>query len=267
MAAHMEDVAKQNSAGTASNYDLLRSKVQVANIKALLIQSQSNLDKSYLTLLNIIGWPLDQANSISLTDKLIYKEDVPSYDECEKLSFQNRPDLKAAQLKIDLEKEVLKMAAAENYPTASLSFSAGEEYPSRKSLGFDEWGNYWNILGLISIPIFEGNRVKSRIRQENSVLLQIELMLNDTREHIRYDLKQALLSVRDSIVFIKSQQENVDQAKEGFRLAEVGYKNGVNTQLELMDAQVALDTASKNYIQALYQYNLATANLDAVVGK
>jgi len=69
------------------------------------------------------------------------------------------------------------------------------------------------------------------------------------------------------VVLIETQSENIKQAEEGLRLAEVGYKNGVNTQLEVMDTQMALDTASKNYVQSLYQYNLAKANLDLVTGK
>ena len=66
---------------------------------------------------------------------------------------------------------------------------------------------------------------------------------------------------------IISQKENIKQAEEGVRIVEIGYKSGVNTQLEVLDAQMALDTAAKNYAQALYLYNLAQASLDLVVGK
>jgi len=267
MASHLDEITKQNQVGTASNYDLLRTKVQLANIRTLRIQSQSALDKSYLTLVSIMGAPLSEAKDIALTDKLLYREKVPQLSEMEKTSFENRPDLRAAQLKIDLQTESLKMAKSEHYPSISLSFATGEEYPSRKIMGNFKWGSYWNISGMVSVPIFEGWRVRSRIRQEMSALKQIELSLKDLQERIRFELQQTFLSLKDALASIQSQGENVQQAEEAFRLAEIEYKNGLKTQLDLLDAQIAMDTASKNYVTALYQYNLAQANLDLVIGR
>ena len=99
------------------------------------------------------------------------------------------------------------------------------------------------------------------------MLKQAEIAEIDIRERIKLEVRQSVSSIRDSVVLIETQSENIKQAEEGLRLAEVGYKNGVNTQLEVMDTQMALDTASKNYVQSLYQYNLAKANLDLVTGK
>jgi outer membrane protein len=266
--AHLDDVTKQHNQGLASDYDLLRAKVQLSNIRTMLIQSQTTLKKSKLVLINLIGLPLDFADSLTLSDKLVYNEvKLPPKDILKTSSFDNRPDLRAAQIKIDIQKETLKMTKAENIPSFSLLGKYGEEKPSRYTIGLVEWGNYWNVSALISIPIFEGFRTSAKIRQENSALHQAELAEIDLRERINLELQQAILNINDSLELIASQKENVAQAQEGLRLVEIGYKNGVNTQLEVMDTQIALDTASKNYIQAVYLYNIAQATLEAVTAK
>ncbi len=265
--AHLADVAAQNRQGLASNYDVLRSQVQLANIRTLRIQSESTLQRSRLTLVSIMGLPLDQADGLTLADKLIYTENIPALSGLEDLAFGNRPDLRSAQLKVDLQGEAVRMAKAENLPSFSLGWNYGEEKPSRKVFGGSEWGDYWNFTAVLSIPIFEGGRVKAKVRQEQSALQQSELALADVKERIRLELAQSILALKDALALIISQKENVKQAEEGVRLVEIGYKNGVNTQLEVLDAQMAADTAAKNYAQALYLYNLAQASLDSVIGK
>ncbi|MDI6732419.1 MAG: TolC family protein [Planctomycetota bacterium] len=267
ISAHFETVQKQYKEGMVSNYDVLRSGVQLSNIRALRIQSQSTLQRSKLYLVNLIGLPLEESEGLVLSDKLSYEALSPLYQEMERLAFSNRADLRATQMKIELQNELLNLAKAENYPTFSLIYNYGDEKPSRKVMGMSEWGTYWNIMALISIPVSEGGRVSARIRQETSAFVQSELMLTDLKEKIRLELTQSLLGLKDALALINSQKDNVKQAGEGLRLAEIGYKNGVNTQLEVMDAQMALDTASKNYIQAVYQYALAKASVDWVINK
>lgn len=265
--AHMDDVTKQHKQGLFSNYDLLRAKVQLSNIRAMLIQSQSTLKRSKLFLVNLIGLPLDQTDDLTLSDKLVYEENKTKNIPMDIGTLRNRPDLRAAQIKMDIQRETLKMAKAGNLPSVSLVYNYGEEYPSRKEFGSQKWGDYWNISAMISIPIFEGFKISAKIRQENSALHQAEIAELDLQERIKLELQQAILALKDSLELINSQKENVAQAEEGLRLVEIGYKNGVNTQLEVMDTQMALDTASKNYIQAVYLYNIAQATVELVTGK
>ena len=166
-----------------------------------------------------------------------------------------------------MQKQSIVLAESEGKPAFNLMWNFGYEYPSRKVFLTQEWGDYQNIMAVASMPVFEWGRITSRIRQEESLLKQAEIAEIDIRERIKLEVRQSVSSIRDSVVLIETQSENIKQAEEGLRLAEVGYKNGVNTQLEVMDTQMALDTASKNYVQSLYQYNLAKANLDLVTGK
>ena len=66
--------------------------------------------------------------------------------------------------------------------------------------------------------------------------------------------------------FVESQRLNLTRAKEGLRLAEVGYREGTNTQVEMIDAQAALTTARANYYQAIYSHMIAKLDLQKAMG-
>jgi len=76
----------------------------------------------------------------------------------------------------------------------------------------------------------------------------------DLEETALNELTQTLLSVQNAAEFVQSQQLNLKRAAEGLRLAEVGYEQGINTQVELIDARAALTTARVNYYQAIHQH-------------
>jgi outer membrane protein TolC len=76
----------------------------------------------------------------------------------------------------------------------------------------------------------------------------------DLEETALNELTQTLLSMRNAEEFVQSQQMNLKRATEGLRLAEVGYEQGINTQVELIDARAALTTARVNYYRAIHQH-------------
>jgi outer membrane protein TolC len=88
----------------------------------------------------------------------------------------------------------------------------------------------------------------------------------DTEETALYELTQALLSMENAEEFVQSQRLNLKRATEGLRLAEVGYQEGINTQVEVIDAQSALTTARVNYYQAIYSHVVAKLALRRAMG-
>lgn len=66
--------------------------------------------------------------------------------------------------------------------------------------------------------------------------------------------------------FVQSQRLNLKRATEGLRLAEVGYEQGINTQVEMIDAQAALTTARVNYYEAIYRHVAAKLAVHRAMG-
>ena len=65
---------------------------------------------------------------------------------------------------------------------------------------------------------------------------------------------------------IETTQVAVEKAEEDYKIAGVRYSAGVGTNLDVIDAQVALTDAKNNYIQAMYDYNTSKADLDKAMG-
>jgi len=264
---HLNNVRLSHQQGVASNYELLRAEVQVTNLKAVVIQSESNLHLAKLSLLRAMGAPVEDGSvTIELTDPLTPTIQSVNLAQALETAFQLRPDLQQARLAVEMQKKNITIAKSDLRPNISLLAATGEEKPSRYGFGENVWGDYWNAGIAISFPLFEGGRVRGQVIQERATLHQNEISLDDTAERVRYEVKQAVLSLNDTAELIKSQSENVRQAEEGLRLVDLGFKNGVNTQLEVLDTQVSLDVARKNYLTAVYNYNLAHLMLEKSMG-
>jgi len=262
--AHVNDVEKLYDQEVASEYDLLRARVQVANAEAFLVKAENFLHLSKTSFLKVLGLPQDR--KVRLTDKLVYEPVEPSFEQALTTALELRTELIQSDIAVGIQKENINIVAADLYPSIFAFGNYGVERPTRKLPTEAEWDDYWNLGVGASIPVFEGWRTQSKLRQEDSVLRQMWLAQSDVKDTIRLEVRQAILSLEDARRFVESQKENVRQAEEALRLAGVGYKNGVNTQLEVLDAQTALTEARKNYIQALYSHMVAGLMLEKATG-
>jgi len=81
-----------------------------------------------------------------------------------------------------------------------------------------------------------------------------------------FELTKSLLTIEDAEEFVDSQRLNLTRAEEGNRLAEVGYREGINTQVEVIDAESALTKAKSLYYQAIYSHIIAKLDLQKAMG-
>ena len=81
-----------------------------------------------------------------------------------------------------------------------------------------------------------------------------------TREVVQLEVKQAYLNIRSAAQKVEETQTVVDQARENYRIQNIRYQAGVGINLDVLDAQLSLNEAQVNHIQALYDYNVALPN-------
>jgi outer membrane protein TolC len=182
-------------------------------------------------------------------------------------AFTNRPDLYRQEYQIRQQREQLQIARSRYLPNVSGFFTNTWARPDPHSVAaVNDWGSVWQAGVQGAWPIFSGFQREGQIIQEKARLKQAQIDLVDTEETALYELTQALLSMENAVEFVQSQQLNVTRATEGLRLAEVGYQQGINTQVELIDAQTALTTARVNYYQAIYSHVIAKLALQRAMG-
>ncbi len=264
--AHLDDVEKKRAGGVASNFDVLRAQVELSNSQVSLIRSKNAINIARANLIKTMG--VSQDSDFSLSDEFVFAPIKVPMEEAVKTAFTNRPDLYSKEYQIRQQREQLRIARSRYLPTVSAYFTNTWANPNPRIFGssVNEWGQIWQAGVQGAWPIFDGFQREGNIMQQKARLRQAQIGLVDAEETAVTELTQAILSMENAAESVQSQQLNVTRATEGLRLADVGYQQGINTQVEVIDAQSALTTARVNYLQAIYQHVVAKLAVQRAMG-
>jgi len=261
---HLAEVEEKRTRGTASDFDVLRAQVDLSNFQAEMIQQQNLINVARAQLLKSMG--VSQDSDVTLSDNLRCEPARPVWEEAVRIAYENRPDLYQAELGIRLQQEAVRVARSRYWPRVDVVFAEKWARPDPHSSTDDEWGDAWTAGLTVEWPLFDGFRRKGRVIQEEAALRQKKSELADAEERALLQVKQAMLSLRDAEEFVESQKLNLERAREGLRLAEVGYRQGIRTEVEIVDARLALTRASSLYYKALYDHTVARLDLQRAMG-
>jgi outer membrane protein TolC len=262
--AHLDSVKQRKKGGIASDFDVLRAEVELSNFQAELIRNKNAINVAKAQLLKVMG--VSQDSDFTLSDELVYEPSKMTMEEAVEAAYRNRPDLFGRQFDIKLQKELLKMARSRYWPIISGYYSNIWSKPDPHSMMEIEWGHAWQAGVMASLPIFDGFSREGEVIAQKARVKQAQVDLVDAEETALFELTKALLSIENAREFVESQRLNLTRAQEGLRLAEVGYKEGTNTQVEMIDAQAALTTARVYYYQAIYSHIVAKLDLQKAMG-
>ena len=260
------DTRTNLEAGTAASFDLLRAEVELKNLIAEHVRDQNRLRLAQATLLNIMG--VSQESRLpELSDRLTYRAMSPTMEEAVSTAFQCHSDILQSELSVLIQQEATTAAKAGFWPEVDATFSESYARPDpHDQTQATTWGEAWNAGVSLSFKLFEGFRTVARVKKEEAGLRQSMIALRDTEERILLEVRQAVLSLADAARLVDSQKANVGQAEEALRLAEVGFREGVRRQIELLDARSALTRAQANYAQAVYAHERAGLQFERATG-
>jgi outer membrane protein TolC len=262
--AHLDDVNQKHDVGVASSYDILRAEVELSNFTAQFIQRRNAINISKANLVKIMG--ISQDSAFILSDELAYVPMNITMKDAVANAYRHRPDLFGKELGIRQQKELLAIAQSTYYPTVSAYYKDYWTNPNSHNPMRVEWDNGWNYGLMASLPLFDGFAREGSVISQKARVKQSQIDLVDTEETALLELTKAILSIEDAAEFVDSQKLNLSRAEEGLRLVETGYKEGVNTQIEVLDAQTSLTTAKANYYQAAYSHLVAKLDLQKAMG-
>lgn len=262
--AHLEDVRRKRANGVASDYDVLRAEVDVSNFRAEFIQRKNELNLATTQLLNTMG--VAQDSEVVLVDNMAYRPLRPVFEEAVQIAHTNRSDIFQAELDVRLRREAVRIARSAYWPQIDAFFTQEWANPDPHSSRDDDWGDAWTGGLSLSLPIFDGCIRRGRLVQERARLEQSAIKLLDAEEAMAFDVRRAVLSLRDAEELVESQKMNLKRAEEGLRLVESGYREGVNTEVEVTDARTALTRTAALHYEAIHAHVLAKLNFQRVLG-
>ncbi|MFH0778428.1 MAG: TolC family protein, partial [Candidatus Eisenbacteria bacterium] len=263
-AAHLGNVEQLYNQGVASEYELIRARVQVSQLMPERIRAESELDRALIVFRNTLGFSADE--SVEPEGELECKPIGISAPEAFELAKKKRNEITVSQLRVFGMKAALDVAKADRYP--SLSFVANASMEAKEpTFDSNEWrSKMWNASVALSLPLFDGLRTKGKIRQTKAEYEQARLLSDQTLDAVRLEVEQAVSRHREARRLVEAQAASVEQARKGFDIASIRYTNGVGTQLEVLDAQVALSRARTNYFMSVYEHFMSVAELERATG-
>lgn len=265
--ANLKNVEAQYRNGTAAEFDLLRAKVQVANTEPLVTSAENNLLLASNALKNILSLPLD--TPIVLEGALTFDdvpEDVIAAARSEALNVN--PTVKALALQENMMEMNIGIERASHYP--SLMLIGSYQWQSQdNSFRFKDylWANSLSVGLQLSFPLFDGFRTSARVDQAQADFQKIHLVRAKAEEGLKIQIQSAELRMAEAKKRLYGQDQNIQQAEKAVKIAQTRYASGVGTQLELLDAQVAMTRSQTNRAQALYDYLVAKAEWAQAVGQ
>ena len=260
---HFKNVKSLYKVGIASKFDLLRSEVQVANLKPQLIRARNNLKIAELSLKTLLG--LDLSKFVKIKGDLAYEAFEPDLEACLTRALLNRPEISQLRYQKQMAGEALKLARAVNLPTLALA-GTYNFWADKLNFRKDIWQSYYAVNLVLTVPLFNGFTTSARVAQSKAMIKEIGLNQKGLRDMVKFEVRQAILRIKEAKESLLSQEKNVEQAQESLRIAELNFSEGLATTLDVSSVQAALSQAKTNYSQALYDYVISLAELDRAMG-
>lgn len=255
--------------GVASELDVLRAEVSAENLRPDLVQARNAAAVATLDLKAMLDiapqTPLRLTTVLDAPEASVRAAD--STFRAEELS--DRPALKAAERRVAIRRQQLRIARAGHLPTVNLRVNYGRQAFPQTVFGFDgvTWRNDFNAVVGIVVPMFAGFRVDAEAEQAKVALAQEELRLAQLREGVALQYTLAVGERERAAASLAARERTVAQAGRVHDLTVLRYEQGLATQLEVSDARLGLLRARTALAQATADYHLAAAAVVRALGE
>lgn len=288
----LDETRALNRAGLSSDYDVLRLEVELANLEPTLRQARNAVQQARRNLAVELDFPEGETVRVrgSLASMDLGDLDANTEENRALLAFvgfdaptdamvdealldvsERRSDIRQLELTESLRKTEMRLEQVEYLPRISLFGTYLISAQDNGSPNFFARGDgqraYSRNVGIqVSVPIFQGFQRDARVDQKRAVLRQAETETRLALDQARSQVRTLVEQVEEALLRARGQKLAVGQAQRGFEIASAQYREGVGSQLELTDAEVALRQSEFNYAQAVYDFLVARARLDEATG-
>jgi len=251
--------------GLIPRNELLQSEVQVANGEQSLIRTENGVELAKSKFNTVLRRNIN--DPVQVEDILTYRPYDLHIEDCFKAAMENRPEIKSQALKVDQAKSLVKLAKSDFYPTVSAvgHYERVGDTPGVSGTAFKDTES-WYVMGVASWTFWEWGKTKNRVDASRSKENQSVDLLNNTRDQITLEVKNAYLLMRESEKQVMVTKKAIEQAQENFRINQERYREQVATSTDVLDAQTLLTRAKSDSANALSEYHISHARLERAMG-
>lgn len=252
-------------AGAATVSDSLRSVVLLGNARLSLLTARNNLQIANATLTRLVASPrpVTAAASDTIDQPIV----MPAAEELEPL-IQRAPAIEQADAQLDAARASVRSAKTSFLPTINMNFSRGGSGLDPKfGLGDERYAYNQSLNFSFNFPLLNGLNREVTVARAIVAEDVAEAGLRDARFLARQTLVQSLGQMRIAREQVDIQTQSVAAAAEDLRVQQRRYELGATTLLDLLTSQTQLDNARTALIRARYDYRVAKAQLEALIGR
>lgn len=253
--------------GFAEQLDVDKVTVQLANLQTEKNKVLNTISNGYYGLKLLMGMPA--GDELVLTDKLTDEQIKDGVLEGSVYKYEDRKEYQYAQIGKTLNEYNVRRYKLSQIPTISLSalYAKNAQRDKWNFFSKGDWFSVSNINLNISIPIFNGFLVKSKIAQAKLEVRKIDNQLDVLKLSIDNEVAIAKNNFRTAISTLDFQKKNMALAEKVYNQTKKKYEIGTGSQQEINTAQKDMKAAQTNYVSALYDAIIAKIDFLKATGK
>jgi outer membrane protein TolC len=260
---NFRNIGERFKLGMASKYDRLRAELAAASLKPDILRIKKQLALSRLNLKYMTGIP--EQTPLTIKGNLDYTPQ--RLKEAELIANGLAHASEILQMKMHLKKtgNLLKIAYGQFLPNISLVGSYSYRSDLFRLTG-DNWENFYTINLAVNFPLFSGLKRTAAVGEIKVMKKIMNLNVQQVNEAVTLKLKDLCMTVRQEYENIRTGLKTVETAKEGLRIARLNYDEGLISILELNSSMTEATRARVQFLQAVYNYNIAIAEIEKISG-
>jgi outer membrane protein TolC len=260
----LEQVRLARQVGNQPEFDLLRAQVSYENQQPVVIQRRAQRDIALLRLKQLLNLP--STEPVSLTTALgDTAAPAPVAHFAASLvrnpgdtATAGRAPVRQAAQALRAQAAGVKVARSERFPSLALVSQYGRvAYPLNGMPVWTDFRTNWTVAVSLSVPLFTGGRITGDQLVAEAALLEARARLEQTSELAALDTRSAEEQLTAAAAAYNASAGTAQQASRAYSIAEVRYREGISTQLELDDSRLMLEQSAANRAQAARDLQVA----------
>jgi len=257
------------AAGTAIRSDTLQSTVELGNARLQLLQAETARATAEATLARLIGV---EGSVRAAGDSSLLMPVVLDTLQLRLEAQSNAPSVIQADAAVKSAEASVSVARAAYFPTISASYSRSlSGSPGLPSLTDPSpewnWRGSWGAGISLNWQIFNGFSRESNVTRSLSSRNTSRAQADDARRAVQAELTQYLASLASAEQSLAIAQASLAAAQEGLRVQQERYGLGMATIVDVLTSQVSLDQAEVDIVRARFDFLVAKAQIEALIGR
>ncbi len=257
---HVRQAEALEAAGVAPHFDVVQANTELARAQEQLIAAQTGVAQLQSQLRRMLALP--QTTAVTLVDPPPPEAPEGELAELIDVAWANRPEVATAEMGVQLAEMNLKLAQRELTPVVALTGSWTQQ--DAGGLGASDYN--WQVGVVAEKPLFDSGAQQGKVESAQAQLNAARLRVEQVKEQTALAVVQQFLAVQEARETITTAEQGLVEARERRRMAQLRYREGLGTGIEVIDADTALAAAEASLVNAEYDLQLAVTRLRSALG-